>query len=69
MPLPASATEVSSAPTASADGTAAPAQYRLPVAGDVCKIRLGGGYRLPVAAADPCRVRLGGGYRLPIPAV
>jgi hypothetical protein len=33
---------------------------------DAGKIRLGGGYRLPVSTADTGKIRLGGGYRLPV---
>jgi hypothetical protein len=33
---------------------------------DAVKIRLGGGYRLPVSTADTGKIRLGGGYRLPV---
>ena len=34
---------------------------------DAGKIRLGGGYRLPVTStADAGKIRLGGGYRLPV---
>jgi hypothetical protein len=33
---------------------------------DAGKIRLGGGYSLPVSTADAGKIRLGGGYRLPI---
>jgi hypothetical protein len=33
---------------------------------DAGKIRLGGGYRLPVTTTDTGKIRLGGGYRLPV---
>ena len=33
---------------------------------DAGKIRLGGGYRLPVSTTDAGKIRLGGGYRLPV---
>jgi hypothetical protein len=32
---------------------------------DAGKIRLGGGFRLPVTTADIGKIRLGGGFRLP----
>ena len=33
---------------------------------DTGKIRLGGGFRLPVTTADTGKIRLGGGFRLPV---
>ncbi|HEY1412409.1 MAG TPA: hypothetical protein VGF36_09715 [Rhodopila sp.] len=33
---------------------------------DTGKIRLGGGFRLPVTTADAGKIRLGGGFRLPV---
>jgi hypothetical protein len=33
---------------------------------DSGKIRLGGGFRLPVTTADAGKIRLGGGFRLPV---